>query len=170
MSIKPLDDSPTQRDEDGACGCLVTRRDFLAVGSCTMSALLAHAAISEASGLALAGGEERSYPIPQRDGVTIDRAAQVILVRQQARLYAFNLSCPHQNAAVRWVEKSARFQCSRHDSRYAPDGTHTAGRATRNMDRFGLRRDGATVIVDVSRIIRSDQDPAGWAAASVSVE
>jgi hypothetical protein len=47
---------------------------------------------------------------------------------------------------------------------------HSAGRATRNMDRFPVRREGGTLLVDVSRIIRSDQDSAGWAAASVPVE
>jgi Rieske Fe-S protein len=94
----------------------------------------------------------------------------VILVRQQQEVYAFNLSCPHQNAAVRWVPDGPRFQCSRHDSRYRPDGTHTAGRATRNMDRFPIRRDGTTIVVDISRIIRSDQDAAGWAAASVRLD
>jgi hypothetical protein len=62
------------------------------------------------------------------------------------------------------------FQCSKHDSRYAADGTHTAGRATRNMDRFPIHRAGESVIVDVSRIIRSDQDPAGWTNAVVSLK
>lgn len=114
--------------------------------------------------------QERTYPIPAADGVTIDRDAQVILVRQEQKVYAFNLSCPHQNAAVRWNARGRQFQCSRHDSRYTPDGTHTAGRATRNMDRFPIHRSGTSVVVDVSRIIKSDQDLAAWTAASVHLE
>jgi nitrite reductase/ring-hydroxylating ferredoxin subunit len=164
------DDLRGEPPPERSCACPLTRRDFLAVGTCTMTALMAGTGSAHANARGTAVGDERSYPIPQVDGVTVDRDAQVILVRQQGRLYAFNLSCPHQNAAVRWVANGARFQCSRHDSRYTPDGTHTAGRATRNMDRFPVRRDGGTVLVDVSRIIRSDQDPAGWAAASVSLE
>jgi Rieske Fe-S protein len=114
--------------------------------------------------------QERTYPIPPADGVTIDRAAQVILVRVERQVLAFNLSCPHQNAAVRWNNRGRQFQCTRHDSRYSPDGTHTAGRATRNMDRFPIKKVGDNVVVDVSRIIKSDQDPSGWRAAAVSIE
>lgn len=151
------------------CGEAITRRGFMIAGSCTLSALVA--AFSDLTPIAASAAtpQERTYPVPAADGVSIDRDAQVILVRQQQNVYAFNLSCPHQNAAVRWVADGTRFQCSRHDSRYSADGTHTAGRATRNMDRFPIRRDGPAVIVDVSRIIRSDQDPGGWAAAAVRV-
>lgn len=147
----------------------VTRRRILSAGSCMIAACMAGVRFTEATGVAAANGQERTYPIPGADGVTIDREAQVILVRQGQEAYAFNLSCPHQNAAVRWNADGGRFQCSRHDSRYTADGTHTSGRATRNMDRFAIHRVGATVVVDVSHILRSDQDAAAWAAAHVSV-
>jgi hypothetical protein len=65
--------------------------------------------------------------------------------------------------------RQRRFQCSKHDLRYTPDGVHTAGRATRNMDRFPITRDGTSVVVDVSRVYRSDQDAAGWVAAAVAL-
>jgi nitrite reductase/ring-hydroxylating ferredoxin subunit len=156
-------------DTAGCHSCRdVTRRGFLSVGSCTMTAILTGLGRSE--GREIGSGEELTYPIPSGDGTTIDRQAQVILVRQQQSIYAFNLSCPHQNAAVRWVADGQRFQCSRHDSRYLSDGTHTSGRATRNMDRFPVHRDGTNIRVDVSRLIRSDQDPAGWAGAFVRIE
>lgn len=148
----------------------LTRRRLLSAGSCTIAAWLVGVSWSEAVGVPTGNGQERRYPVPAADGVTIDREAQVILVRQGPQVYAFNLSCPHQNAAVRWNESGQRFQCSRHDSKYSVDGTHTAGRATRNMDRFAIHRTDASLVVDVSRIIRSDQDPAAWAAAHVSVE
>jgi Rieske Fe-S protein len=152
----------------GSCSAL-TRRDFLSVGSCTVTALLVGLRQAE-GGEAIPGTQERTYPIPAADGTTIDRDAQVILVREQQNVYAFNLSCPHQNAAVRWNAGGQRFQCSRHDSKYMPNGTYTSGRATRNMDRFPIRRAGANIIVDTSGIIRSDQNAAAWAAAVVRVE
>jgi len=62
-----------------------------------------------------------------------------------------------------------RFQCAKHDSQYRPDGVHTAGRATRNLDRYVIRRDGEAVVVDLHRWIQSDKDPAGWEAASIAV-
>lgn len=114
-----------------------------------------------------ASGRDVTYPAPAADSVSIDRTNQIILVRADGHLYAFALSCPHQNAAVKWVDKDHRFQCTKHDSRYQPDGVYTSGRATRNLDRFPIRREGASVIVDASRVFQSDKDQVGWAAATV---
>jgi len=113
-------------------------------------------------------GSERKYPIPGGDGVTIDRSTQVIVVRYQGKVYAFNLSCPHENTALKWLPKDYRFQCPKHESKYQPTGTFTSGRATRNMDRLPIRKEDNAIVVDLSRIIRSDTDPDGWAAASVT--
>jgi Rieske Fe-S protein len=115
-----------------------------------------------------AGGESR-YPIPATDSVNVDRTAQLIVARAQGHVYVFALSCPHQNNAVKWVPKDHRFQCTKHDSQYQPDGVHTSGRATRNMDRYVIRRDGDSVVVDLHRWVQSDKDPAGWAAATIAI-
>jgi Rieske Fe-S protein len=115
------------------------------------------------------GPNERSYPVPTADGVTIDREAQVILVRFQQKAYAFNLACPHENTALRWRAQEGRFQCPRHESRYQPDGTFISGRATRHMDRLGIRLQGDRLVVDLNRYLRSDQQAAEWSAAVVSL-
>jgi nitrite reductase/ring-hydroxylating ferredoxin subunit len=112
---------------------------------------------------------DRTYPVPAADGVNIDKAASLILVRSKGRVYAFALSCPHEGAAVRWVEKNTRFECTKHNSKYVLEGVYISGRATRNLDRFPIRREGNNVIVDNARVFRSDKDAAGWAAASVAV-
>ena len=117
---------------------------------------------------AAAGPSERAYPMPATDGVTIDRQAQVIVVRFQQKVYAFNLACPHENTALRWRATEGRFQCPRHESKYQPDGTFLSGRATRNMDRLGVRRVDDHILVDVNHFLRSDQQPQEWAAAVVS--
>ncbi len=114
-------------------------------------------------------GSERKYPIPPADNVTIDRQISIIVVRFQNHMYAFNLSCPHQNAAVKWLPSDHRFQCTKHDSQYTPMGVYTSGRATRNMDRLPIRKEGDSVLIDVDKMIQSDKDPAGWAAATVPV-
>ena len=114
-----------------------------------------------------AAGSERKYPVPETDGVTIDRSNQVIVVRYQQHLYAFNLACPHENTALKWLPKDGRFQCPKHESRYQPTGVFIDGRATRHMDRLGVRVDGNTLIVDLNKFYRSDKDPAAWAAATV---
>jgi len=63
----------------------------------------------------------------------------------------------------------SRFECSRHDSKYEPDGTYTSGRATRNMDRFPVRRNGDTIVVNVATLIQSDTNKAQWDAAAVTL-
>jgi Rieske Fe-S protein len=114
-------------------------------------------------------GSERRYPIPTGDGVTIDRSNQIIIVRFQNNLFAFNLACPHENTALKWLPKDNRFQCPKHESQYQPTGIFTTGRATRNMDRLGVRREENTLVVDVNKFFQSDKNPAGWAAAVVAL-
>jgi Rieske Fe-S protein len=110
---------------------------------------------------------EKRFPLPTIDCANIDRQSQVIIVRYQNSVYAFALSCPHENAAVKWLPKDHRFQCSKHDSQYQPDGLHTAGRATRNMDRYAIALDGTSVVVDLHHWFQSDKDPSGWNAAVI---
>ncbi len=105
------------------------------------------------------------YPVPAQDGASIDREHEVILVRWEGAAYAFNLACPHQSTALRWMERDRRFQCPKHKSKYRPDGGFIEGRATRGMDRFALRRDGAEIEVDLDVLYRQDRDPSGWSSA-----
>ena len=156
---------------------LKTRREFLQQGSCFGLAVAAALGLATSDALALpvalaegaASGNERRYPVPSADGVTVDRKASLILVRVDGKVCAFALSCPHQNAAVKWVPNDHRFQCTKHDSQYKPDGVYTSGHATRNMDRFPIRREGEEVAVDVTRVFHSDTAAAAWAAATVSL-
>lgn len=124
--------------------------------------------VTEMSGIDL-GASQKSFPIPAGDGATIDKSTQVILVRLQGKVIAFNLACPHENTALRWKPAVGRFECTKHDSKYSPDGTYIGGRATRNMDRLPISREGANVIVDLSRFFKSDAQPKEWAAAVVTV-
>src|SRR5436190_8889473 len=96
------------------------RRDFLRLGGCFIIALtalglppsLAALPIAEITGSGAAN--EKRYPLPTADGVNIDRQAQVILVRFQNNIYAFSLACPHEHAAIKWLPKDHRFQCTKH--------------------------------------------------------
>jgi nitrite reductase/ring-hydroxylating ferredoxin subunit len=151
------------------------RREFFRRGGCGVLSLAALGIVDDAVALPIydvegeQAGNERRYPIPAADGVNIDRGAQVILVRYADHVYAMALACPHENAAVKWVAKDRRFQCTKHDSRYTPEGTYTSGHATRNLDRFPVRRDGGSIVVSVDRVYRSDQNEAAWRTASVAV-
>ena len=104
-----------------------------------------------------------------KDGKYFDRDNQVIVVRYEQKAYGFNLSCPHQNTALHWQPEDNQFQCPKHHSRYRPDGIFISGRATRSMDRFGLRREGDTMVVDVDKYYRQDENAAEWAAAFLTL-
>jgi nitrite reductase/ring-hydroxylating ferredoxin subunit len=114
-------------------------------------------------------GDERRYAIPPADSVNIDRSAQMIVVRYQGHAFVFALSCPHQNYAVKWVEGDHRFHCTKHDSVYEEDGRHVSGRATRNMDRYAIRRDGDAIVVNIHKWFESDKDPNEWNGATIAV-
>jgi nitrite reductase/ring-hydroxylating ferredoxin subunit len=136
----------------------------------TLALGLAGDVILPVSTIAGGGGpSEKSYPIPVADGVSIDRGARVILVRYGNHVYAFSMACPHEQAAVKWLKKDNRFQCSKHDSEYRPDGVFTTGHTTRNLDRFPIRREGNTVVVNLQKVYQSDQHAAAWTAAGVDL-
>ena len=145
---------------------MAERRIFLKQVGAVLS--LAALPVAFRDGIAAAGSEFR-YPVPGADGVTIDRKNQVIVVRYQQHLYAFNLACPHENTALKWLPKDFRFQCPKHESRYQPNGTFIDGRATRNMDRLGVRLDDNMLVVDVNKFYKSDKDAAAWTAATVAI-
>jgi Rieske Fe-S protein len=118
-------------------------------------------------------GSMHTYPIPAADGAQIDKANDVILIRWQDTVYAFTLSCPHQNTALKWDDREHTFQCPKHHSRFTATGDYIAdsGRATRNMDRLAIQRDGAAaVVVDVDKVFQEDTDGPQWAAAVVKVK
>jgi len=111
---------------------------------------------------------DKAYTIPASDGVVvIDKDESVIIARFDGRVFAFSLACPHQNTALRWDAGNRRFQCPKHKSRYKPDGVFIEGRATRGMDRFALRRDGDSVLVNLDALYREDENAAQWAVAFV---
>jgi Rieske Fe-S protein len=167
-------------EESGCEGCLLltTRRAFLRRSVLAATAALISLGANPAAALAMTmdsvegrrGGDQTvKYPVPAADGVQIDKDNQVILVRWQGLAYAFNLSCPHQNTALRWDDADHRFQCPKHHSKYRPDGVFIEGRATRGMDRLAMQRVGGDLVVDLDKMFKEDSDAAGWSAASVSL-
>lgn len=113
--------------------------------------------------------DERRYPLPVADGVSIDRENGVIVARAGNKVWAFSLACPHQNTALRWDAGDREFRCPKHKSRYRDDGSFIDGRATRSMDRLAVRRDGATLVVDIDALYQQDEQSKQWEAAVVVV-
>ena len=150
-----------------AAGMAMASLGLVGLGSSAAAAM----PIRSISALAATGDgtkSEKHYPVPTSDGVSIDRDDSSIIARANGKIYAFSLSCPHQNTALRWDGDDHQFQCPKHHSRYREDGTFISGRATRNMDRLPIRKSGNELIVDVDTMFRQDEDPAAWAAAFVT--
>lgn len=112
-----------------------------------------------------------AFAIPAADGAQLDRENEVILVRWQNAMYAFDLSCPHQNTALKWDASRSDFECPKHHSEFNPTGEYMpgSGRATRNMDRFQIVREGNTVRVNLDKLYRQDKQPTEWTAAVVKL-
>ncbi|MBL8981372.1 MAG: Rieske 2Fe-2S domain-containing protein, partial [Gemmatimonadetes bacterium] len=129
----------TMSHDDACTPCeLSGRREFLARLGSSLAAIglwLGTPELDAAGTTAMAplavDGARKSYDVPATDGVRIDKDAEVILVRQQHSVWAFALSCPHQNTALRWNPRDQRFQCPKHKSKYQPNGVFIEGRATR---------------------------------------
>jgi hypothetical protein len=74
-----------------------SRREFFQTVGCFAGALAALGIPSDVLAAPITiidsdqEGAEKTYPIPAADGVSIDRAAQVILVRSNGHLFAFAL-------------------------------------------------------------------------------
>jgi nitrite reductase/ring-hydroxylating ferredoxin subunit len=166
-------DSATPDPTGSACLACEARRGFLRDGAGFLAGLAGLTTLAPLVPLhALApratGGSVR-YAIPAASGVSIDRKHEVIVCRAGNEVYAFALACPHQSTELRAMRDAQGFQCPRHKSRYKPDGTFISGRATRNMDRLPITRDGDAIVVDPDVAIRSDKEPARWAEARVTL-
>jgi nitrite reductase/ring-hydroxylating ferredoxin subunit len=157
------------------------RRDFLthcAAGSLILGLGLARPdrllagtrSVLWVEGSPVPGQEEVAYPLPEADGVSVDRDRELILARSAGAVYAFALSCPHQRSLLKWREKDGRFRCTKHGSQYEPDGEYVSGRATRGMDRYAVRIEEGQVFVDMSRKYLQDEDLQGWEGASARIE
>jgi hypothetical protein len=89
------------------CDVGSSRRRFLREAGMALAALAALGISAEATELKLGrvtallrAGSVVRYPVPSADGAQIDNQQEIILVRWQGSIYAFNLSCPHQRTAL----------------------------------------------------------------------
>jgi nitrite reductase/ring-hydroxylating ferredoxin subunit len=183
-----IESGPNDAAECGGCTlhdalhepAVIERRAFLRAGAMALASLGVLGTMSRSAGammpvemspLAPRGGDrsdQKRYPVPAADGVTFDKDNSVIIARAAGKVYAFSLSCPHQNTALRWNADDKEFTCPKHKSHYKPDGQFIDGRATRDMDRLAIKRDGANVVVDVDVLYQQDLNTAQWAAAFIT--
>ena len=160
----------------GSCFFAVDRRAFLratalgVLGALVGEALLPTLASAVGTATPASMGKlELRYALPPADGVAVDEGNEVILVRWQGRAFAFSAKCPHRGARLEWHPAEGRVFCPKHKARFRPDGAHDSGRQSRDLDRYDVRREGASLVIRLDMLRRADTDPAGWAAAVVMV-
>jgi Rieske Fe-S protein len=167
----------TPRAETDCNDCpLMDRRDFIRTAAFLTAGATAALASTASSALALpvvqatkATVTEKTYPIPAADGAQIDKTEDLILSRVNGKLFAFSLACPHQNTAIKWEADNHRFQCPKHHSIYTPEGIFVEGRATRGLDRFVVRKDGNSIVVNLDSLLQEDEDGDKWKTAFIAV-
>jgi nitrite reductase/ring-hydroxylating ferredoxin subunit len=173
-SGKPPRHQAAPQDDCDACP-LMDRRAFLRTAAfITAGAAGVTAMARPALAFPLVTGsrlsdQQKSYPMPVADGVQIDKDEDVIISRFGGRVYAFSLACPHQNTAIRWESDNGRFRCPKHHSIYTAEGVFVEGRATRGLDRFAIRKDAESVIVDLDLLYREDENGDQWKIAFIPV-
>src|SRR3954469_16789021 len=103
------DDIKSRDDCSGDCSLPASRRRFLRDSFAAVATALVAVGMPGSAALAMPlefiegtrrGADPLSYAIPSADGAQIDKKHEVILVRWQDAVYAFNLSCPHQNTVL----------------------------------------------------------------------
>lgn len=163
------------------CGRTLDRRAFLrqATGfagavlvglgapSAATEAMVRELHASEAT-TSSAGARLRKYAMPAVDGALVDAENEVLLVRWAGRVHAFSMSCPHRGATLRWQGTASGAFCPKHKARFSPAGENVGGRRTRALDRFPIRREETSVVVDVTVPLEQDADAVAWEAAWVS--
>jgi len=166
--------APREASGSGGCIFVVDRRAFLRAAALgVLGALAGEAAFPElASSLGTttptrSRRAELRYALPTGDGVEVDEGNEVILVRWQGNAYAFSAKCPHRGARLEWRPSEGRVFCPKHKARFRADGAHDSGRSSRDLDRYDIRREGASLVIRLDALRRKDTDPAEWAAAVV---
>ena len=115
-----------------------------------------------------AKGDTLYYSLPSGDGVLIDEANDVVITRVQHSVSAFSLACPHRSAeTLRWQEADGVFLCPKHKAEFRQNGELIHGKPDRSMDRYAIRREGASLAVDTRTVYQEDLD-AQWGKAIVN--
>jgi nitrite reductase/ring-hydroxylating ferredoxin subunit len=162
-----------------AASCAIDRTRFLrttavaalaGIAGVASLAERAFAASVETIAPAKSQGKVFTYAVPAKDGAQIDEPNGVILARVGGTVYAMSLICPHRAVtALEWVGDAKQFYCPKHKAHFKSDGELIDGRPPRAMDRFALKRDGATIAVDTTTLLQQDTTPDAWAKASLAV-
>jgi cytochrome b6-f complex iron-sulfur subunit len=83
------------------------------------------------------------------------------ILRDEDDSYWFVLhqTCPHLGAPLEYLLSCRSFKCPSHGAHFHCDGEYLDGPSPRSMDRFPVRFDGPSVVVDTGRLNQSVARP-----------
>lgn len=115
-------------------------------------------------------GKTLTYALPTRDGAFIDDGNGLVVARVRNAVYALSLTCPHRAVTtLDWNPAAREFHCPKHGADFQADGELIDGRPDRSMDRFAVRRSGASLTVDTGQLLQQDSTPDAWTRAFVAL-
>ena len=114
---------------------------------------------SEAEVLANIDANENRWEFPEgrtlfvRYDPSLDPDGQYADLTGGAQVMALYWKCVHLGCKVPWCASSQWWECPCHGSRYNRWGEYRAGPAPRGLDRFRVRADEGSVLLDTSAVI-----------------
>ena len=84
------------------------------------------------------------------------RKERFVLVHHPTGFIALVLECTHQKCPVRYLPDRGVVFCACHGSQFSTTGEVLAGPAARPLDRFPTAIQDEHVVVDTSRVLRSN--------------
>jgi Rieske Fe-S protein len=85
--------------------------------------------------------------------VTFIREGRCYITNVRGHLFALSQTCPHLGCRVPFCESSGQFNCPCHGSVFDSAGEWLAGPSPRGLDRYDLRDEGGSLVLDLARKI-----------------
>jgi Rieske Fe-S protein len=105
---------------------------------------------TESTGAVINLGDPANYPT---DTTTYVTEGRLYVANASGHLFALSQKCPHLGCKVPFCDSSGRFECPCHGSRFDLAGEWIQGPAPQGMDRYDLRLENGTLIVDTSKVM-----------------
>jgi cytochrome b6-f complex iron-sulfur subunit len=93
------------------------------------------------------------FPDAFEEGKVTDRFKDqnMWVVKYQGKIYALSTTCTHLGCTPNWLESAGKFKCPCHGSGFYITGVNFEGPAPRPLERYSIRLDGPTIVVDKSK-------------------
>jgi Rieske Fe-S protein len=164
--MSTVNEARANQDGSSPCPGRVSRRAFIAAGSCcALAALASRSRAAKAKWPVVDVGTPKDFA---KDGISEDFIKHdIFVIRHQDVLFAASAVCPHQgNMLRRDPQDATRIVCGGHGSTFDAGGAVMIGPATDGMVRLGISlNEKGRVVVDRNQEFPQDK----WAEKGASI-